>query len=87
MFGSNDEQIKFTYDDGYRVQTSKRTFEGVVRNLERRYIETESDWMRGNIERYQSEVKCSACNGYRLKEEALCVKLSLIHISEPTRPY
>ena len=82
MFGSNDEQIKFTYDDGYRVQTSKRTFEGVVRNLERRYIETESDWMRGNIERYQSEVKCSACNGYRLKEEALCVKIDKLHIGE-----
>ena len=82
LFGSNDEQIKFTYDDGYRVQTSKRTFEGVVRNLERRYIETESDWMRGNIERYQSEVKCSACKGYRLKEEALCVKIDKLHIGE-----
>ncbi len=82
LFGSNEEQIKFTYDDGYRVQTSKRTFEGVVRNLERRYIETESDWMRGNIERYQSEVKCSACNGYRLKEEALCVKIDKLHIGE-----
>ena len=82
LFGSNDEQIKFTYDDGYRVQTSKRTFEGVVRNLERRYIETESDWMRGNIERYQSEVKCLACNGYRLKEEALCVKIDKLHIGE-----
>ncbi len=82
LFGSNNEQIKFTYDDGYRVQTSKRTFEGVVRNLERRYIETESDWMRGNIERYQSEVKCSACNGYRLKEEALCVKIDKLHIGE-----
>ena len=82
LFGSNDEQIKFIYDDGYRVQTSKRTFEGVVRNLERRYIETESDWMRGNIERYQSEVKCSACNGYRLKEEALCVKIDKLHIGE-----
>ena len=82
LFGSNDEHIKFTYDDGYRVQTSKRTFEGVVRNLERRYIETESDWMRGNIERYQSEVKCSACNGYRLKEEALCVKIDKLHIGE-----
>ena len=82
LFGSNDEQIKFTYDDGYRVQTSKRTFEGVVKNLERRYIETESDWMRGNIERYQSEVKCLACNGYRLKEEALCVKIDKLHIGE-----
>ena len=82
MFGSNEEYIKFTYDDGYRIQTSKKTFEGVVRNLERRYIETESDWMRGNIERYQSEVSCPECRGNRLKEEALVVKIDGHHIGE-----
>ena len=82
LFGSEDEHIKFTYDDGYRVQTSKKSFEGVVRNLERRYIETESDWMRGNIERYQSEVKCPECEGNRLKEEALVVKIDDQHIGD-----
>jgi excinuclease ABC subunit A len=82
LFGSDGEEIKFTYDDGYRVQTSKKSFEGVVRNLERRYIETESDWMRGNIERYQSEVKCPECGGNRLKEEALAVKIDNQHIGE-----
>ena len=82
LFGSDGEEIKFTYDDGYRVQTSKKSFEGVVRNLERRYIETESDWMRGNIERYQSEVKCPECGGNRLKKEALAVKIDNQHIGE-----
>ena len=82
LFGSDGEEIKFIYDDGYRVQTSKKSFEGVVRNLERRYIETESDWMRGNIERYQSEVKCPECKGNRLKEEALAVKIDNQHIGE-----
>ena len=82
LFGSEDEHIKFTYDDGYRVQTSKKSFEGVVRNLERRYIETESDWMRGNIEKYQSEVKCPECEGNRLKEEALVVKIDDQHIGD-----
>ena len=82
LFGSDGEEIKFIYDDGYRVQTSKKSFEGVVRNLERRYIETESDWMRGNIERYQSEVKCPECKGNRLKEEALAVKIDNQHIGD-----
>ena len=82
LFGSDGEEIKFIYDDGYRVQTSNKSFEGVVRNLERRYIETESDWMRGNIERYQSEVKCPECKGNRLKEEALAVKIDNQHIGE-----
>ena len=82
LFGSDGEEIKFIYDDGYRVQTSKKGFEGVVRNLERRYIETESDWMRGNIERYQSEVKCPECKGNRLKEEALAVKIDNQHIGD-----
>ena len=82
LFGSDGEEIKFIYDDGYRVQTSNKSFEGVVRNLERRYIETESDWMRGNIERYQSEIKCPECKGNRLKEEALAVKIDNQHIGE-----
>tara|TARA_B110000285_G_scaffold14251_1_gene14042 strand:- start:31639 stop:34494 length:2856 start_codon:yes stop_codon:yes gene_type:complete len=82
LFGSGEDVIKFNYDDGYRVQSSKKTFEGVVRNLERRYLETESNWMRGNIERYQSEVKCSECNGFRLKKESLAVKIDKLHIGE-----
>ncbi len=82
LFGSEGEEIKFIYDDGYRVQTSMKSFEGVVRNLERRYIETESDWMRGNIERYQSEVKCADCGGNRLKKEALAIKIDGQHIGD-----
>ena len=82
LFGSGEDVIKFNYDDGYRVQSSKKKFEGVVRNLERRYLETESNWMRGNIERYQSEVKCSECNGFRLKKESLAVKIDKLHIGE-----
>ena len=82
LFGSGEDVIKFNYDDGYRVQSSKKIFEGVVRNLERRYLETESNWMRGNIERYQSEVKCSECNGFRLKKESLAVKIDKLHIGE-----
>ena len=64
------------------IRDSKKTFEGVVNNLERRYLETDSDWKREEISQYQSDTKCEACNGYRLKEEALCVKIDNQHISE-----
>ena len=79
LYGSGDEKLKFIYDGGWE---SKRSFEGVINNLERRYLETESDWMRGRIERYQGEVKCKKCKGYRLKSEADAVKIDKLHIGE-----
>ena len=82
LYGSDDEEIKFSYDDGYEKYSHKKTFEGVINNLERRYLETDSDWKREEISQYQSDTKCERCNGYRLKEEALCVKIDNIHISQ-----
>ena len=82
FYGSDDEQIKFTYDDGYEKYSHKKTFEGVINNLERRYLETDSDWKREEISQYQSDTKCERCNGHRLKEEALCVKIEKLNISE-----
>ncbi len=84
LYGSNDEEIKFSYDDGYEKYSHKKTFEGVINNLERRYLETDSDWMREEISQYQSDTKCEKCNGYRLKEEALCVKINELNISQVT---
>jgi len=85
LYGSDEDEIKFTYDDGYeRYTTAKKTFEGVVNNLERRFLETDSDWKREEIGQYQSDKKCESCNGYRLKDEALCVKINELHISEVT---
>ncbi len=84
LYGSDDEEIKFTYDDGYEKYSHKKTFEGVINNLERRYLETDSDWKREEIAQYQSDTKCERCNGYRLKDEALCVKIDGLHISEVT---
>jgi excinuclease ABC subunit A len=80
--GSGEEPIRFTYDDGLRSYQTTRPFEGVVTNLERRYRETESDWAREEIARYFTDVPCAACNGYRLKPEALCVKVGGRHIGE-----
>jgi len=84
LFGSDDEEIRFFYDDGYEKYSHKKTFEGVINNLERRYLETDSDWKREEISQYQSDSKCERCNGHRLKDEALCVKIDNLHISEIT---
>ncbi len=85
LFGSNDDEIKFTYDDGYEKYSTTKTFEGVVNNLERRYLETESEWKREEISQYQSETNCEKCKGMRLKDEALCVKIDNFNISEVTK--
>ncbi len=84
LFGSNEEEIKFFYDDGYEKYTTKKTFEGVINNLERRYLETDSEWKREEIAQYQSESNCEKCKGQRLKDEALCVKINSLNISEIT---
>ncbi|HEX3484312.1 MAG TPA: excinuclease ABC subunit UvrA [Micropepsaceae bacterium] len=82
LFGSGDEEIKFSYDDGARRYDIKKAFEGVVENMDRRYKESDSAWVREELEKYQSESPCEVCKGYRLKPEALCVKIAGKHIGE-----
>src|SRR5262249_29429806 len=82
LYGSGDDDIKFTYDDGMRSYQTKKPFEGVITNLERRFKETESDWAREELQKYFTDIPCDACNGYRLKPEALCVKIDGKHIGE-----
>jgi excinuclease ABC subunit A len=82
LYGSDETEIRFAYDDGVRAYETKRPFEGVITNLERRFKETESEWAREEIARYFTDVPCAACNGYRLKPEALCVKIGERHIGE-----
>ena len=82
LYGSGDTEIRFAYDDGVRDYETKRPFEGVITNLERRYKETDSEWAREEIARYFTDVPCAACHGYRLKPEALCVKIAGRHIGE-----
>ncbi|HWM82535.1 MAG TPA: excinuclease ABC subunit UvrA [Pseudolabrys sp.] len=80
LYGSGDDVIKFVYDDGLRGYQTKKPFEGVITNLERRYRETESEWAREELAKYFTDRPCSECNGYRLKPEALCVKIDGLHI-------
>ncbi|ATF18202.1 excinuclease ABC subunit UvrA [Phaeobacter gallaeciensis] len=80
--GSGDEEIKFRYDEGGRVYEVTRVFEGVIPNMERRYRETDSSWIREEFERYQNNRPCGSCDGYRLREEALAVKIAGLHVGQ-----
>jgi len=84
LTGSGGEEIAFTYDDGLRTYTTKKPFEGVVGNIERRWKETDSEMVREELGRFQSDHPCEACNGYRLKPEALAVKIAGLHIGQVT---
>ncbi len=82
LYGSGDEEIKFRYDEGGRIYQVSRTFEGVIPNMERRYRETDSNWIREEFENYQNNRPCGTCSGYRLRPEALAVKISNSHIGQ-----
>ncbi|WP_146345108.1 excinuclease ABC subunit UvrA [Falsiphaeobacter marinintestinus] len=82
LYGSGDEEIPFRYDEGGRVYQVTRTFEGVIPNMERRYRETDSNWIREEFERYQNNRPCGTCDGYRLREEALAVKIAGLHVGQ-----
>jgi excinuclease ABC subunit A len=83
LYGTLDE-VNFVYDDGVRHYATAKPFEGVITNIERRWRETESNWVREELERYQSDQPCEACNGYRLKPQALAVKIADLHIGQVT---
>ncbi len=80
--GTGDEEVAFTYKDSVRSYTVKKPFEGVLRNLERRWRETDSAWVREEMARYQAEKPCAVCHGARLKPEALAVKVAAKNIAE-----
>jgi excinuclease ABC subunit A len=82
LYGSGKDKIKFVYDDNARKYEVTKTFEGVLPNLERRWRETDSSWVREELGRYQSETPCEVCRGARLKPEALAVKIAGRTIAE-----
>ncbi|MBO9464899.1 excinuclease ABC subunit UvrA [Tropicibacter sp. R15_0] len=82
LYGSGEEEIKFRYDEGGRVYEVTRVFEGVIPNMERRYRETDSNWIREEFERYQNNRPCGTCEGHRLRPEALAVKIAGLHVGQ-----
>jgi excinuclease ABC subunit A len=84
LYGTGSREVQFSYDDGLRSYRTTKPFEGVIPNLERRWKETDSAWSREEIERFMSGTPCPACNGYRLKPEALAVKIGGLHVGQVT---
>ena len=82
LYGSGEEEILFRYDEGGRVYQVRRVFEGIIPNMERRYRETDSNWVREEFENYQNNRPCGSCDGYRLRPEALAVKIADLHIGQ-----
>ncbi len=80
--GSGGEEIEFRYDEGGRIYQVSRVFEGVIPNMERRYRETDSAWSREEMERFQNNRPCGTCQGYRLRPEALAVKIAGLHVGQ-----
>ena len=80
--GSGTEEIKFRYDEAGRVYEVTRNFEGVIPNMERRYRETDSNWVRDEFERYQNNRHCHTCDGFRLRPEALAVRIGELHVGQ-----
>lgn len=85
LYGSGGEPIYFRYTNDFgQVREQYIAFEGVVRNIERRYRETSSDYIREQMEKYMAEQPCPTCQGYRLKKESLAVLIGGKHIGEVT---
>ncbi|MFJ7699397.1 excinuclease ABC subunit UvrA [Lysinibacillus fusiformis] len=86
LFGSGKEKIHFHYENEFgNVRDQMIEFEGVVRNVERRFKETTSDYVREQMEKYMAQQACPSCKGYRLKPETLAVKVADKHIGEVTQ--
>ena len=82
LFGSGDEAVTMRYDDGKRAYDITKPFEGVIPNMERRWHETDSSWIRDELAKFQTITSCAACGGLRLRPEALAVKIAGLNVSE-----
>jgi len=80
--GTGETRVRMAYDDGLRSYTIEKPFEGVLPNMQRRWRETDSSWVRDELAKYQSVYPCEACGGHRLKPEALAVKIVGLHAGE-----
>ncbi|MEH6404051.1 MAG: excinuclease ABC subunit UvrA [Sneathiella sp.] len=82
LYGTGDEKIQITFDDGMRTYKTNKPFEGVIPNLERRWRESDSSWVREDLEKYQDKTACTPCGGHRLKPESLAIKIDGHQIGE-----
>jgi excinuclease ABC subunit A len=80
-----DEEVEISYEDGYRRFKTKHIFEGVINNLKRRYREAASDYIRDEMVKFQTLTRCTSCNGSRLNQQALCIKIADLNIGDITK--
>ena len=82
LMGSGRESVVMQYDDGLRSYRTQKPFEGIIPNLTRRYRETDSSWVREELDKFRANHPCETCNGKRLKPESLAVKVQDKDISD-----
>ncbi|MFN3620685.1 excinuclease ABC subunit UvrA, partial [Sphingorhabdus sp.] len=85
LHGTGGMPVELTFKDGRKEYTVRKAFEGVIGNLNRRLLQTDSAWMREELSKYQTSQPCETCHGARLKPEALSVKIAGVDIATPTR--
>lgn len=85
FYGSGSEEIEFAYSDGGRHDKVKQSFGGIISSLEEKYKRADAQWIRDDLARFRAEHKCSVCEGHRLKEESLCIKVGDLHIGEVSK--
>ncbi len=85
LYGTAGKPVPLTFKDGRKEYTVKKPFEGVIGNLNRRMLQTESSWMREELGKYQTAQPCEVCDGKRLNDKALAVKIAATDIAEPTK--
>jgi excinuclease ABC subunit A len=85
LYGTGGKAVPLTFVDGKKSYTVTKAFEGVIGNLNRRMLQTESAWMREELGKFQTAQPCETCGGARLKPEALAVKIAGEDISMSTR--
>src|SRR4051812_4210438 len=85
LYGTKGKPVTLTFVDGRKSYDVRKPFEGVIGNLNRRLLQTESAWMREELSKYQSAAPCETCNGARLRPEPLAVKIAGEDISQSTR--
>jgi excinuclease ABC subunit A len=85
LYGTKGKAVPLTFKDGRKEYTVRKAFEGVIGNLNRRLLQTDSAWMREELSRFQTAQPCETCNGARLNEKALAVKIAGSDIATPVR--
>ena len=85
LYGTKGRAVPLTFKDGRKQYTVRKAFEGVIGNLNRRMLQTESAWMREELSKYQTAQACETCEGKRLNDKALAVKITGTDIATPTK--